>query len=100
MRTYAFCSDTRFSEDIKEFIFNPTGLYHEATYTHDMADQAHERYHSTAKEAGMMARMVGTQKLLLGHASSRYKDLSLLEDEARKEFPHAEYVEEGKKYLI
>lgn len=100
MRSYAFCSDTKYNEALEQILHRPNALYHEATYKHDMYTQAHERFHSTAKEAAMVAQMIGAKKLLLGHASSRYRDLSELEKEAQDIFVNSEYVIEGKKYLV
>ena len=44
--------------------------------------------------------MVGTKKLLLGHFSARYKDLSIFKEEATQIFDNSEIVTEGKTYQI
>ncbi len=99
-RSYAFCSDTRFSEQVAEWVKGVDLLYHEATFMHDMLERAKATRHSTAKEAGMVARMAGVGKLLIGHYSVRYLDLSLLADEAKKEFAETEVVVELQAYQI
>ena len=62
-------------------------LYHEATYTRDMEDKAAERFHSTAAQAALCAKEAGAGQLLLGHYSSKYRDLSVLLEEAKEIFP-------------
>ena len=86
-RTYAYCSDTRFSESYLPYIANANLLYHESTFMHELKEVAHEKFHSTAYEAGMVAKMSGAKKLILGHYSTRYKDLHELEQEAKNVFP-------------
>lgn len=86
--SYAFCSDTRFSEKIIPIIENVDVLYHEATFLHDLKDMADYTGHTTALEAARMARQANAGKLILGHFSNRYCDLSVFTDEARQIFPH------------
>ncbi|MGL4595888.1 MAG: ribonuclease Z [Bacteroidia bacterium] len=99
-RSYAFCSDTRFSEQVIAWVKGVDLLYHEATFLHSMLDRAKATKHSTAKEAGMVARLAGVGRLLIGHYSVRYLDLSLLAEEAKLEFIETEVVEEFKTYQI
>ena len=49
-------------------------MYHEATYTDDQREKAHQRYHSTAREAGEIARQAGAGALMIGHYSKSYDD--------------------------
>ena len=75
-------------------------LYHEATYAADMRKTAKERGHSTTEDAAKVAKMAGVGRLLIGHFSSRYKDLSLLLNEARATFPATDIAREGETFLI
>lgn len=84
--SYAFCSDTRYSEEIIPIIQNVDVLYHEATFLHDLNEMAQHTGHSTALEAARIARKAQVGKLILGHFSNRYQDLSVFTDEARKIF--------------
>lgn len=84
--SYAFCSDTRYSEEIIPIIQNVDVLYHEATFLHDLSEMAQHTGHSTALEAARIARKAQVRKLILGHFSNRYQDLSVFTDEARKIF--------------
>lgn len=99
-RSYAFCSDTRFDAKVIEAVKGVDLLYHEATFLHEMIDRAMATYHTTAKEAGIVAREAGVEKLVIGHFSVRYMDLQPLLDEARTEFPETSLGEEGAKFSI
>ncbi|MCT3761499.1 ribonuclease Z [Elizabethkingia anophelis] len=86
--SYAFCSDTRFKEDIIPIIENVDVLYHESTFLHDLKEMADYTGHTTAKEAANIAQRAGVKKLILGHFSNRYADLTVFTDEAREYFPN------------
>ncbi len=86
--SYAHIGDTSFIPKMADKIGPVDLLYHESTYlTADLHDAA-GRGHSTAAQAATMAEMCGAGQLLLGHYSSRYKDLSLFLNEAREIFPN------------
>src|SRR5690606_20734390 len=99
-RSYAYCSDTRAFEKYVDSIRGVDLLYHESTFLHELVDRAEETCHSTCKEAGMVARQVEAKKLLLGHYSARYKDLTPLLEEAQLEFVNTELSFEGKWYKV
>ncbi|WP_304344119.1 ribonuclease Z [Chryseobacterium koreense] len=86
--SYAFCSDTRYSEEIISMIENVDVLYHESTFLHELKEMADYTGHSTALEAARIARKANVRKLILGHFSNRYGDLSVFTDEAREVFPN------------
>lgn len=86
--SYAFCSDTRFKEDIIPIIKGVDLLYHEATFLHDLKEMADYTGHTTALEAAMIAKEAEVGKLIVGHFSNRYGDLSVFTEEARKVFPN------------
>ena len=65
-----------------------------------IAKRAIESFHSTAKQAAQIAQLSGSKKLLLGHFSSRYPDLSDLVAEAQTVFPNSILSEEGITYPI
>lgn len=85
-RSYAFCSDTTASGKVASIVEGVDLLYHEATYMHDDKALAVKTGHSTALQAARIAVKAGVRYLLLGHYSSRYKDLEPLLAEARAEF--------------
>lgn len=98
-KSYAFSADTGYFEPIVEKIKGVDLLYHEATYLHDFEEKALDRFHSTTKQAAMIAKMAGAKKLLLGHFSSKYEDLSLFECEACEVFENTECALEGTCYI-
>jgi len=99
-RSYAFCSDTRYSESIIPLIKNVDVLYHEATFLEDMKDRAKSTFHSTAKQAAKIADMAEVNTLLLGHYSARYKTSIEFEAEAKEVFEKVKAVEDGEVISI
>lgn len=99
-RAFAYCSDTRYTETIIPLIKGVDLLYHESTFCQDMLEQAEASMHSTAFEAATIAKKAGAKQLLLGHFSSRYRDISSFEKEARTVFEASYLCEEGATYSI
>ncbi|OQY05420.1 MAG: ribonuclease Z [Bacteroidetes bacterium 4572_117] len=99
-RAYAFCSDTAYYQKIVKYISEVDILYHEATFAEDMAEMAKKTFHSTAKQAAQIANEAKVNKLLIGHFSSRYNNVNILEKEAKEIFKNTESVVEGKTYSI
>ena len=95
--SYAYCSDTKYSKRVINAVQGVDWLYHEATYGDENVKNAVKRDHSTARQAGMVAREAGVKKLVLGHFSNRYADLSMLLQQAQEEFPNTITVNEGMK---
>lgn len=100
LRSYAFCSDTRFEPKLVSYLAEPTLLYHESTFMEADAARAEVTFHSTARQAGEIAGLVHAKSLLLGHFSSRYVDLEEMLLEAKTVFSRSELSEEGKTYSI
>lgn len=94
-RSYAFISDTRYSEMIIPLIQGIDLLYHEATYLDVMKRRAKETGHSTAAEAARIAKQAGVGKLIIGHFSARYKTSLPLLMEAQEIFPETIAAEDG-----
>ena len=99
-RSYAYCSDTVFNESIITKIKNVDLLYHEATYKHDLEKLAKETFHSTSMQAATIANKANVKKLLIGHFSARYKDISLLLEEAKSIFENTYAVEDGSSFKV
>jgi ribonuclease Z len=98
--SYAYCSDTMFDDRVVESVRDADILYHEATFMHDKLDRAIYTMHTTAKQAGIVARTADVKKLIIGHFSSRYDDLEPILKEAQAEFPNTEIAEEGKTFIL
>jgi ribonuclease Z len=99
-RSYAFCTDTAYSEAIIPWIRGVDLLYHEATFTRDLQEHARSTGHSTAEQAAQLASAAGVKHLLIGHFSSRYGDLSPLLEEARAVFPNTSLAIEGRLFYV
>lgn len=99
-RSYAFCSDTMYHLPVARYVKNVDVLYHEATFLHEDLQRAKETTHSTAKQAAMMAKKANARQLLLGHFSSRYIDLSVVEAEAKTVFGNVALAIEGEVFKV
>lgn len=99
-RSYAYCSDTRYQEKLIDYIAGVDLLYHEATFMQAEALKARERFHSTTIEAATIAQKAEAGRLIIGHYSSRYKELQPLLDEAQTVFPNTLLALEGEDYFI
>lgn len=99
-KTYVYTADTKYYPELAEQVGPCDLLYHESTYLEDNKIKAAERYHSTAAEAALTAKNAGAKQLLLGHFSSRYKDLEPFQVEAEAIFPNTKVSVQGKTYEL
>jgi len=99
-RSYAYCSDTRYIPLLHERIKGVTALYHESTYGEDNLQLADKYYHSTARQAAMVARDAQAGRLLLGHYSSRYEDENVLLNEAKEVFENSFLCDEQQVFEL
>ena len=97
---YAFCADTRYDESIIPYIQDSDLIYHETTYLDALRDKAEARFHSTSKQAALIAKKACVKKLLIGHFSSKYPELDEFETEAREVFTNSELALEGVVYRL
>ncbi|UXD21292.1 ribonuclease Z [Ignicoccus pacificus DSM 13166] len=95
-----YSGDTAPCERVIEEARGADLLVHEATFLSDMEEEAHERGHSTAKDAGIIASEAKVKMLLLTHYSSRYEDLRRHLDEARRFFEYAYLAQDLMKVVI
>lgn len=96
--SYAFCSDTKYSEKIIPVIKGTDVLYHEATFLESERDRAKHTMHSTALQAGEIAKLAEVSELILGHYSARYKKLEGHQKEAQQVFKNTHLAVEGKRF--
>lgn len=80
--------DTRPTERLARASRHAALLVHEATLDSSLIEGAKSYGHSTAREAGEVARDAEVDLLALTHISNRYEDVSVLEAEARETFPN------------
>jgi ribonuclease Z len=86
-RKYAYCSDTAFNPEMIPIIEKVDLLYHEATFGEDEALRAKETHHSTAAQAAEIALRAKAKRLVIGHYSARYENISILKKEADSIYP-------------
>ena len=99
-RSYAYVSDTAPFDGLAEKVRGVDILYHEATYPANLQNKAGQYYHSTTHQAAICARNAEVGKLLIGHFSSRVKDISTLQEECREIFPETIAVNDGDIFEI
>jgi len=99
-KRYAFCADTKYDESLLPHIAGFDMIYHETTYLDNLRERAESRFHSTTKQAALIAKKAGVKKLLIGHFSSKYDTLEEFETEAREIFAETRLALEGVCYEV
>lgn len=99
-RRYAYCSDTICLPRIIDQIRGADLLFHEATFAQSELARAQETFHTTATQAGEIARDAEVGRLLIGHFSARYEDENILLQEASSVFPRTLLAKENMKISV
>jgi ribonuclease Z len=99
-KSYAYCADTLYQENIASHFQNATMVYHETTYLKDLEDRAALRFHSTTVQAGKIAQLAKCEKLLIGHFSSKYEKLDEFLIETKEVFANTQLAIEGVTFLV
>lgn len=99
-KSYAYCADTVYFEELAPKIAGVDIVYHETTYLKDLQERAAARFHSTTLQAAKTASLARAGRLLIGHFSSKYDKLEVFEQEAREVFPATELALEGATYWV
>ena len=94
-RSYAYCSDTAPFPELAGWVRGVDLLYHEATYPSEMKDLAEKTFHSTTEDAARCALEAGAGRLVIGHYSSRFRDLAPFLEQTRAIFPESSLAHEG-----
>ncbi|MCK8142919.1 ribonuclease Z [Flavobacterium sp. I-SCBP12n] len=97
-KSYAFCSDTVYHEDVITIIKNADVLYHEATFLDSEENLASKTLHCTAKQAATIALKSNVKQLILGHYSTRYENIEMFKEEAITIFPEILLADDGKSF--
>ena len=100
IKSFAYCSDTLCDGSYASQLEEVELLYHESTFLHDMLDRSIETYHTTALQAATLAKKVGVKRLLIGHFSARYKELTPLLEEAQSVYKETQLAIEGETFSI
>ncbi len=94
-KSYAYCADTIYDEELVEKIKGTKVIYHETTYLKEFNSLAALRFHSTTTQAATIAKKAETERLIIGHFSSKYEFIDKFLEEATSEFEHTELGIEG-----
>ncbi len=98
--SYAYCSDTKYFSRLASFLKDVDLLYHEATFGNELASLAQTTGHSTTLDAARTAKDANVKDLIIGHFSSRYKNIDPLIEEARTLFPRTYPAIDNKIYEV
>ena len=97
-KSYAFCSDTIYNEDIIPIIKDCSVLYHESTFLDKNESLCARTKHSTAKQAATIAKKANVGTLILGHYSTRYNSYKEFKSEAKMVFENVLLSKDGKAF--
>ena len=100
VRSFAYCSDTIYTEKIIPKIHGVSLLYFETTFMDKDKKLAKLTFHMTSSQAATLAKKAKAERLLIGHFSARYKDVTLLVNEAKNIFKNTVAVEDGTVYTV
>jgi ribonuclease Z len=87
-RKVVISGDTTYDEGLISFAKEADVLIHEATFESSF-EESTEYGHSTAAQAAMIAKQADVDTLFLTHISPRYLDPKVIQEDARKIFPHS-----------
>lgn len=99
-KSYAYCSDTAYTEKFLDHIAGVDCLFHEATFVQKDLPAAKKTMHSTALQAATIAKMAGVKQLIIGHYSARYDDPAELLAEAKSIFEPTDFAADGKLFTF
>ena len=104
-RKVVYCTDTVYCDGAVELAQDADVLIHEATFAHEDADLAFQRFHSTSTMAAQVALTANVKRLIMTHFSPRYApgnnlELKDLLGEARAIFPNTELAYDFLSYEV
>ena len=89
-KKFTYIADTVFSENLIALATDSDVLVSEATYSKEHEEKAEKYNHLTSEQAGQIASMSNSKKLLLTHFSQRYKTADEVVEDAKTVFPNTE----------
>jgi len=93
-----FILDTYYDKKLVNIAKNADLLISESTWLEK--DKLQDKEHLSAKDAGKIAKRAKVKKLILTHFSQRYKDLSEMLKECKKEFSNVELANDLMSFEI
>jgi len=101
-RKFSFVTDTQYLPSIANEVKGSDLLICEGMFAEELADQAKEKKHMTARQAATIARDADVKRMAMIHYSPRYtdKELEVLLQEARQIYPKAELTRDRMHFEI
>lgn len=104
-RKFVYCTDTIYCDNAVELAQDADVLVHEATFSHQDAELAYQRLHSTSTMAAQVALAAQVKQLIMTHFSPRYAPgnaivLDNLLTEAKAIFPNTLMAQDFFSYEI
>ncbi len=101
-RKFSFVTDTQYLPSIAKEVRGSDLLICEGMFADELADQAKEKKHMTARQAATIARDAQVRRMAMIHYSPRYTDRELdqLLQEAREVYPSAELTRDRMSFDI
>jgi ribonuclease Z len=104
-RKFVYCTDTVFCENAIDLSQDADVLIHEATFSHQEADMAFQKMHSTSTMAAQVALAAQVKQLIMTHFSPRYApgnpvQLQDLLAEAQAIFPNTKMASDFWTYEV
>ena len=101
-RKFSYVTDTMYIPSIAKEVQGSDLLICEGMFTEDCADQAKEKKHMTARQAGTIARDAKVRSMGLIHYSPRYtdNDLGILLNQAKEIYPDAQLTKDRMHFDI
>jgi ribonuclease Z len=96
-RKIVYTGDTKQTDGLVKFAKDVDLLIHDATFDDELCERAKEDGHSTPSQAAETAKKAKARRLILTHISARYKNTSLLLEQAKKIFPIVDIAEDFMK---
>ncbi len=96
----AIVIDTRRCQNAIDIARGAKILLCESTYLDDRHEMAHNHYHLTAKQAALIAKEAGAEKLILTHFSARYEDEEAFAEEARTVFANSHAAKDLRRFTF
>ncbi|MCS7094129.1 MAG: ribonuclease Z [Candidatus Aenigmarchaeota archaeon] len=95
-----YTGDTKPCDNVVELAKNADVLIHDATFSEE--DEDEQKYHSSVRDAAIIAKKAEVKKLILTHISRRYQseDVKKLEEEAKKYFENSMVAKDMMKIVL